>query len=325
MDESATNNLDAPYLDGVYSRPSHLVFIMGCHRSGTTFLHRLLADSGRFDFLSTYEVIAYSALLRNRVSGKEQEAKAALQAELLAEGPDRGIDHVPVDVDAPEEYGFILPGYDLFVPRLTEANQLLFDEICRKKRWLAGTDRPLLLKEPNEFYGNLLNVRRLYPEARFIINHRHPLVVLASHIDSWSSVYDEKNHYLYKLNPRYREIMDNPIERMHHRLFMHTGKAVELVLNHLVAAFDSFLAQRAELEDHRCFSLRYEDLCERPDAVYGRLMDFLGEPVSGSLGAKVNRRERVAPALIREVYTRNLHRMEPYLSAMDYPAFPEGC
>jgi hypothetical protein len=119
--------------------------------------------------------------------------------------------------------------------------------------------------------------------------------------------------------------MDNPIERMHHRLFMHTGKAVELVLNHLVAAFDTFLAQRGALEDDRCFSLRYEDLCAQPDAVYGRLMSFLGEPVHGSLSGKVSRRERVAPALIREVYARNLSRFEPYLSAMGYPAYPEGC
>jgi hypothetical protein len=192
MDLASDNNPDAPYLNGLVDRPSQLIFIMGCHRSGTTFLHRLLADSGCFDFLSAYEVIAYRSILENRVRGVVQQAKASLQAALLAEGPDRGIDHVPVDVDAPEEYGFILPGYDLFVPRLTAANQPMFEEICRKKRWLAGEDRPLLLKEPNEFYGNLLTVRRLYPEARFIVNHRHPLVVLASHIDSWTSVYDEK-------------------------------------------------------------------------------------------------------------------------------------
>ncbi len=307
------------HLDGL---PSHLIFIMGCHRSGTTFLHHLLANCGSLDYLSAYEVICFDSLISNRLHGIDQEAKAELQAELLAEGTDRGIDHVVVDVNAPEEYGFILPGYDLFIPRITPAHRSMFELICRKKRYLRGRDMPLLLKEPNEFYGNLQTVQSMYPDASYIVNHRHPLVVLASHIASWSSVYDEKNRYLYKLNRRYREIMDSPIERMHHRLFMHTEKAVELVLDQLIKAFDAYLEQQSHLEESDCFTLRYEDLCEEPDSVISAMLDFIGTPQKVSLKSQVSRRSRPAPDLIRRVYDRHLDRLRPYLRALEYEDYP---
>jgi hypothetical protein len=304
--------------------PSQLIFIMGCHRSGTTFLHHLLATCGSFDFLSAYEVIRYPTILHNRVHGLDDQSKSALQAELVAEGPNRGIDQVEVDVNAPEEYGFVLPGYDLFVPRITPDNQPLFETLCRKKRWLKGVDQPLLLKEPNEFYGNLQAVQQFYPDATFIINHRHPLTVLASHIASWSSVYDEKNAYLYMLNPRYRQIMDSPIERMHHRLFMHTEKAVELVLNQLIRAFDDYLVQREQIESSPCFTLRYEDLCSEPDAIISDLLAFLDRPQKVALKERVSRRMRPAPDVVQRVYERNLDRLRPYLDALEYDAYPSA-
>lgn len=323
MPSGPAQHPDDAYLGRLAGSPSQLVFIMGCHRSGTTFLHHLLATTGSFDYLSAYEVIRYRSILHNRILGLDDQAKAELQAELLAEGPDRGIDHVAVDVNAPEEYGFILPGYDLFVPRLTRENRALFEELCRKKRFLKGDDVPLLLKEPNEFYGNLLVVRDQYPDAVYIINHRHPLVVLSSHIASWSSVYDQKNHYLYLLNARYRQIMDSPMERMHHRLFMHTEKAVELVLDHLIKAFEAYLEQQARIETSRCFTLRYEDLCAAPDQTISDLLAFLGKPQPVALRDRVSRRSRPAPEVIRRVYDRHIDRLKPYLDALDYDVYPE--
>lgn len=304
--------------------PSQLIFIMGCHRSGTTFLHHLLATCGSFDYLSAYEVIRYRSIMFNRLHGLDSAEKSALQIQLLNEGPNRGIDQVEVDVNAPEEYGFVLPGYDLFIPRITPDNKALFEVLCRKKRWLNENDQPLLLKEPNEFYGNLSTVQRFYPEASFIINHRHPLTVLASHIASWASVYDEKNAYLYLLNERYREIMNSPIDRMHHRLFMHTEKAVELVLNHLIKAFDAYLVQKEHIEESPCFTLRYEDLCDEPDKIISDLLEFLDRPQRVALREKVSRRLRPASDVVRRVYERNLDRLRPYLDALEYDSFPSA-
>lgn len=317
-----SSTLDQPYLDQLGDMPSQLIFIMGCHRSGTTFLHNLLAKSSAFDYLSAYEVIRYHELIHNHVHGLDEQARADLQKELLAEGPNRGIDHVAVDVDAPEEYGFILPGYDLFVPRITPQNNEKFREICRKKRFLKGADQPLLLKEPNEFYGNLAYVQEQFPQAKYVINHRHPLTVLASHIKSWSSVYDQKNQYLFMLNERYRQIMSSPIERMHFRLFMHTEKAIEYVMNQLIAAFTAYLDQLPHLQQSSCLIIKYEDLCEQPEHMMNGLMDFLGKSLSIDLGGMVNRRQHAAPEMIQRIYERNLDRIQPYLDALGYSPFP---
>lgn len=313
---------DRSHLDLLGPFPSRLVFIMGCHRSGTTFLHNLLARCSAFDFISAYEVICYGTLIHNRLTDGEEEARQRLQAELLSGGLSRGIDHVSVDVNGPEEYGFILPGYDLFAPRITPDNLEAFREICRKKRWLAGRSRPLLLKEPNEFYGNLSFVQSSFPDADYIINHRHPLTVLASHIQSWTSVYESENPYLLRLNARYREIMASPMERMHYRLFMHTEKAVDFVLDHLVKAFQAYLEQIGPLKRSRCHVLRYEDLCRDSSSILGGVLDFIGCSRDALRPEMASPRQRAIPEVIRTVYHRRIGELKPYLDAMEYDLEP---
>jgi hypothetical protein len=295
---------------------------MGCHRSGTTFLHNLLARCSSFDFLSAYEVIGYDSLLHHRIHGTEESARQQLQRELLSVGPNRGLDHIALDVNGPEEYGFVLPGYDLFVPRITAENLEAFRILLRKKRFLAGRDRPLLLKEPNEFYGNLGGVRDAFPQASYLINHRHPLTVLASHVKSWTSVYEAENPYLRRLNPRYRAIMASPMERMHYRLFMHTEKAIDLVMNHLVAAFQAYLDQRTSLHRSRCHELRYEDLCADPVSVLGGVMDFLACPRDAVRPDMADPRPRAVPEAIQAVYMRRVEEVRPYLDALGYAERP---
>src|SRR5262245_33093131 len=98
---------DAPYLEQLQALPSSLVFIMGCHRSGTSLLHHLLAYTGQVNYLSAYDIIKYDELLYNRLMGYEARVKAELQQCLGAE-KNRGLDHLPVGADFPEEYRFLL-------------------------------------------------------------------------------------------------------------------------------------------------------------------------------------------------------------------------
>jgi hypothetical protein len=92
---------DAPYLAQLQTMPSGLIFIMGCHRSGTSLLHHLLAYTKQVNYLTTYDVIHYDSLLSNRITGHEAQVKAELQ-QLLGAEKDRGLDHLPVGVDLPE-------------------------------------------------------------------------------------------------------------------------------------------------------------------------------------------------------------------------------
>ena len=303
--------------------PEQLIFIMGSHRSGTTFLHNLLAQTGAFDFVSAYEVIHYGELLSNRAAGREAEAKAGLQSALREDvGETRGLDHVRVDVNLPEEYGFLLPGYDLFVPRLTEEHAGAFQDLLKKKRSLAGERRRLLLKEPNEFYGNLAGVLGLYPGALYVFNHRHPLAVLQSHVTSWTSVYEKENPYLMRLNPRYREIMNDPMQRMHHRLYMHTKDAVEFILNHLAEGCRHYLETVDRFPAGQRCVVKYEDVLYCPEATLSRLASFLGlEAGRLDVAAISPRPARISP-LVRDVYTERMDAFGAYRDALGYPDYP---
>src|SRR6266851_372843 len=94
--------LDAPYAERLQALPSQLVFIMGCHRTGTSLLYHLLAYTGQVEYLSAYDVLKYDELLHNRITGREAEIKADLQRVLQQEAT-RGLDELPVGTDVPEE------------------------------------------------------------------------------------------------------------------------------------------------------------------------------------------------------------------------------
>src|SRR5438477_1364489 len=70
---------DTPYLAQLKTMPSTLIFIMGCHRSGTSLLHHLLAYTGQVNYVTTYDVVHYDSIVSNRITGREAEVKAALQ------------------------------------------------------------------------------------------------------------------------------------------------------------------------------------------------------------------------------------------------------
>jgi hypothetical protein len=137
--------MDASYLGQLQDPPSELVFIIGCHRSGTSLLYHLLAYTGQLDYLSAYDIIKYDELLHNRITGREAQVKADPQRVLQKEAS-RGLDDLPVGADLPEEYRFVMPqeppGMFLnikkrldrlsFAPCLTPRSQDAFMETCRK-------------------------------------------------------------------------------------------------------------------------------------------------------------------------------------------------
>src|SRR5581483_5420361 len=167
----------------------------GCHRSGTSMLYHLLAYTGQLDYVSAYDIIKYDELLYNRISGREAQVKADLQRVLQQEAT-RGLDELAVGTDLPEEYRFLMPQKNprivlnfkkrldklFFEPHLTPQNLDVFVLMNRKKRFLAGEDRPLVLKNPSDYYFNFWAVHQMLPQAKFIFIHRHPLTMFNSYL-----------------------------------------------------------------------------------------------------------------------------------------------
>jgi hypothetical protein len=199
--------------------PARLVFVAGLHRSGTTPLTRLLAEHP--------EISGFSG-----TGAKEDEGQ-----------------HLQDVYPAAREYG----GAGRFAhdPRahLTEDSPLATpanaDRLLEQwsRHWDLG--RRLLLEKspPNLVMTRFLQA--LYPDARFVVVVRHPVVVALSTL-KWSG----------------------PTTR--------TGRLVE----HWLRAHETFLADAARLRNVHV--VRYEDLVSEPRRTLDALGDFLDleEPLS---------------------------------------------
>jgi hypothetical protein len=114
---------DQPYLSRCLELPFTPIFILGEHRSGTTILYQLLANSGCFNYVHFLYIHRYDEILANHFEQRTAEAQAAFRAWLLEIGlQDRSFDRVQVTPELPEEYSFILKRFGSFwaQPRLTQ-------------------------------------------------------------------------------------------------------------------------------------------------------------------------------------------------------------
>jgi hypothetical protein len=327
---------DAPYLASLKALPSTLIFIMGCHRSGTSMLHHLLAYTGQVSYVTAYDVVHYDSMLFNRITGREAEVKAALQQRLGSE-KDRGLDHLPVGVDLPEEYRFILTTFDIpmgwqsrqrideiFAPHLTPDTLDKFLELCRKKHFLSPGDRPLVLKDPADYYFNFRDVHEMLPQAKFIFIHRHPLPVLNSYLQSFGALIDSKSTYWAMLDPGYAGFFIGlSLKRMLAMISMRTNWYARLVLARLIASFRYYLENISRIPEDRYAVLRYEDLCKDP----GDCLSSLSARLNLNLVPRVPpnfvepRQLNVLPRAIRQ-YRKKHEELRPYLEHCGYGLYP---
>ena len=335
--EHASPLLDAPYVEQSQALPSALVFIMGCHRSGTSLLYHLLAYTGQVDYLSAYDVIKYDELLYNRITGREAQVKTDLQGVLQRE-TNRGLDDLPVGVDLPEEYRFIVrqeaPAVVLnakkrldalfFTPYLTPQTLDTFLHMCQKKRFLAGVDRPLVLKNPADFYFNFLTVHQMLPQAKFIFIHRHPLPMFNSYLYGFPAILAQRSNYAALLDHRYDALFSRL--QIRRKLFLKVFRSAiicRLLLARLTQSFEYYLTYLPQLPPEQYVSIRYEDLCADPEAC----LSYIGAHLQLDLVPRIPPRfiaPRHLPLLerVRRHYASHVAELMPYLQHCRYTPWP---
>ena len=327
---------DTVYLSKLTQLPSQIVFIMGCHRSGTSMLYHLLAYTGVCDYLSVYDIVQYDELLANRIEGREDAAKQALDAAVRVEKT-RGLDDLPVSAGTPEEYRFLLSppapdwffnpnepdGRRVFAPHLTRERLDRFLEICRKKAFLSG-GKPLILKNPNDHYFNFGEICRMLPEARMIFIHRHPLHILNSYIKGFSGILETRSEYLALLDERYRTLFQSPLTAtLLKRLFQ--GETLPRTLARALSqSYTYYLEQTRQMPPDHYLSLRYEDLCGDPQTHLERIGRFLGIPITPQVPANfVAPRRLNVPEHLLKAYQEHAGGMREYLESQHYSLFPD--
>jgi hypothetical protein len=320
---------DNRHLHLLQNVPFRPYFIIGDHRSGTTLLHRLLAGTGSFNYVSAYHVMRYNEILTNHLEGRTEAAKTALANTFAQLGmKNRIIDDTPTTPDAPVEYGFILAAA-LNVRRalLTPAAQEKFEELCRKVQYLSDPQKPLLLKNPWDVL-NFVSIKERVPSARFIFIHRHPLTVMTSQVHAIRSMLAARNPFVAMLAPWYAKLYERRLQLSAARFFDASpfDLWVRLVGLHTIRVARYFLANIGALPAADYVSLTYEELCRRPDETMERILRFAGVADAGRhrwSDSISPRATRPLPEVQRK-YRRLAPRLQPFLEFHGYAIEPEA-
>ena len=283
-----------------------LTFILGNHRSGTTWLYQLLAETGRFSVLTAFDVITW---------GEDGTSPAALARQLTERGiTARKGDGVAVSPSLPEEYCYILNNHG-HKSWLTPESLQLFSEILTA----LNDGRPILLKNPWD-YAHFPFLAETFPGARFVFIHRHPFRVIQSAVGVFRAIWSEQDGYVDLLSHRYQRLWRNPLTRALFR-WLGTGAFaldVRSVTAGVHAANLHYVQHHAALASHRRLSIRYEDLCTKPTVQLQRVFDFLDlGPVPPLKTPPRPRPSALMPELARQ-QGRIFERMSPYFEMMGY-------
>jgi hypothetical protein len=225
--------------------PPSPLFVLGLPRSGTTHLHNLLSQDARFAFPNTYQA------MNPRIFLLTESWLAPRQQRFLPET--RPMDNVRWGMSMPAEDEFAIMGLcglspfgSTLFPRTGERYDRYSDfaEIApeERQRWQQALlyflkkmhvrdARPLILKSPFHT-ARIPLLLDMFPDARFVLIHRHPYDVYVSGIHTmrkalpvtalqrWS--FDEQSH---RTEEAFRTMLDAYFE---HRRLIPEGRLIEI-------------------------------------------------------------------------------------------------
>ncbi|MDX1674162.1 MAG: sulfotransferase [Longimicrobiales bacterium] len=187
------------------------LFVVGIPRSGTTFLHRVLARDPRFTTPRLWELVLAPSIVQRkavrmlgRIDGWVGRPLGRLVRRM--EGRlFRALDDVhPVTLDAPEEdYFALLPAFACFLlvlpfpghpavwelarfdelPEATRRRVMAFYRSILQRHVFVHGQRTVLSKNPS-FSPMIRSLRQEFPDARFVFCVRDPLEAVPSLISS---------------------------------------------------------------------------------------------------------------------------------------------
>lgn len=316
------NTLDHPYLDRLTDVKFQPIFILGDHRSGTTLLYQTLAASGCFNVLKAYHIIKYEEILYNYINQIETQKLQELQDTFIHLGiVDRVFDKIRVSPELPEEYGFIIRNLLGYEPYLNADSLEIFLEACRKVQFTSNSEKLLLLKNP-WCYPYFKYIQKEFPKAKFIFIHRHPVHVINSKLKAVDAVLSHWNPYTSLISKKYNKIFKNPVNRSIYRA-MYSQKlnlGVNKVLKQSIRSTSYFLENIDTISSKTYVSIRFEDLCDRPQVTLQKIFDFLQlvPEISADYDSLIeNRPIRLLPT-VEKNQPRIYRQLKPYFDFHGY-------
>jgi len=268
------------------------VFVIATPRSGTTFLHHLLAlDDEQFVSFKLYQTIAPAVVLQRAISAlSEADAQAGLGLNRLLDAIDRrlftswnGIHRVGLRADEEDEnlfvYSLVSPAlYMLFpavraVPELVDLSGLSqkslrrlahdYRETVRRLLFVSGGQKTPLIK--NVLLPSRLPVAKLaFPHARYIHIVRDPREAIPSAVSLFYAMWQSHSPQIATNSPETRAL-------------------AEMFLKHYRLLCDEKQKHGAE----SWISVRFESLVADPVGTVSQIYQALGMPVSSRFRARL--------------------------------------
>ncbi|RLF62383.1 MAG: sulfotransferase [Thermoplasmata archaeon] len=314
-------NFDQQHLQELENIEFQPIFILGLHRSGTSILYKMLTATQCFNPLTAYHIIKYDQLLHNYINNKEKDVKNKLTNFFKEQGQvDRGIDRLQLTANFAEEYGFLLK-QKTFHTYLTSKNLLLFTEMAKKVQYISNNDKPLLLKNPYDF-SNFLYIKQMFPNAKFIFIHRHPLNSLNSTIKAIRFLLKHKNPYTAQLSRFYNNIFENPLLLYPIRFLFTAGSPFSMILLTMLSAKATkyYLKNIKKLQKNDYISIKYEDLCKNPQETVENIMRVLDIKIRNDIDFKTFIKPRKTKLDVSVIKLQNFifKRMKTYFESFGY-------
>lgn len=280
---------DQAFISMVSSVVVNPVFIMGAHRSGTTFIYDSVAKCFPLANVDLYHIFFYERLLANFFQGKEESDRRWFNRYIQHLGiTDRGLDSIQVTDRMVEEYCWILGKKNkLFPATLTKPKDLpRLKELCQKVSYCTQSAQGVLLKNPFDF-SNAEQLLAYFPNAKFIFVRRRPSEILNSSLRAYIKM--SRPHPFFSLmkttQPPLTRFVLGKIEKWIYRMSEQqlldkiSGSVQKSLKNDLIKAKRSL----SVLPSHSYTVVDYDDFNDNPAAVLDNIkatidMDFSFSP-----------------------------------------------
>ncbi|MDT0593763.1 sulfotransferase [Glaciecola petra] len=255
-----------------------LIFIMGLHRSGTTFLYESLTEYYGTAKLSIFDIVYFPELLNISKNNAENEYKHALSSFFHALAySKRGNDSISLGPNTAEEYGWILKRWGSAFS-CNQKTLPLMRQIIHKLSAINTDSQALILKNPWDI-GQGKFISDNFPEAKFIYIKRSPKEILNSEINNALHFTETKDPLLSLLSnsiPITRRLTKTfTILRLLLGRRVFTKLIAKLMTGDIVNNLQKYQHDIKQIEKSKVFELDYSDLIDNAHDTYTALTQFL--------------------------------------------------